>query len=199
MSNRTVVGLSGNFHRPSKTRSLVANIVNRISHQYGLDSDIFDLEDFGESLGAARSFRDLSDRSRQIAEKFLAADVIVVGTPTYKGSYTGLFKHFIDLLDPLALQSKPILLTATGGSDRHALIIEHQLRPLFGFFMAHTLPTGVFAVDRDFRDYEVSSDHLHARISQAVSDVRRFVQVDHIPAAMSPKLAPALKIATPVS
>ncbi|WP_370462067.1 NAD(P)H-dependent oxidoreductase [Phyllobacterium sp. SYP-B3895] len=65
----------------------------------------------------------------------------MVGTPTYKGSYTGFFKHLIDLLDPLALEGKPILLTATGGSDRHALITEHQLRPHFGFFMAHTLPT----------------------------------------------------------
>ena len=59
--------------------------------------------------------------------------------------------------------------------DRHALTIEHQLRPLFGFFMAHTLPTGVFAVDRDFLDYEIVTDHINVRITQAVSEVRRFV------------------------
>lgn len=141
MPNPTVVGLSGNFLRPSKTRSLVANVVGRISHQYGLASEVFDLVDFG-NLGAARYANDLDARSTQIIEMIVAADVLVVGTPTYKGSYTGLFKHLIDLFDPLALQSKPILLTATGGSDRHALTIEHQLRPLFGFFMAHTLPTG---------------------------------------------------------
>lgn len=175
MPNPTVVGLSGNFQRPSKTRSLVANVVGRISHQYGLASEVFDLIDFGDSLGAARYAKDLDAHATHIVEKILAADILVVGTPTYKGSYTGLFKHFIDLLDPRALQGKPIVVTATGGSDRHALIIEHQLRPLFGFFMAHTLPTGVFAVDRDFLDYEIVTDHINARITQAVSEVRRFV------------------------
>lgn len=178
MSNPTVVGLSGNFQRPSKTRSLVANVVSRIGHQYGLASEVFDLVDFGDSLGAARYSSDLDASSKQMVEKVLAADVLVVGTPTYKGSYTGLFKHLIDLLDPLALQGKPILLTATGGSDRHALIIEHQLRPLFGFFMAHTLPTGVFAVDRDFLDYEIATAHINARITQAVSEVRPFVAAE---------------------
>jgi FMN reductase len=177
MPNPTVVGLSGNFQRPSKTRSLVANAVGRISHQYGLASEVFDLVDFG-NLGAARYAKDLDARSAQIVERILAADVLVVGTPTYKGSYTGLFKHLIDLLDPLALQGKPILLTATGGSDRHALIIEHQMRPLFGFFMAHTLPTGVFAVDRNFLDYEIVTPHISARISQAVAEVRPFVAAE---------------------
>jgi FMN reductase len=175
MANPTIVGLSGNLLRPSKTRSLVASVVSRISHQYGLPSEVFDLVDFGDSLGAARSEKDLDAPSTQIVEKILAADILVVGTPTYKGSYSGLFKHLIDLLDPLALQGKPILLTATGGSDRHALIIEHQLRPLFGFFMAHTLPTGVFAVDRDFLDGEIANAHLNARITQAVSEVRPFI------------------------
>lgn len=175
MPNPTVVGLSGNFQRPSKTRSLVTKVVGQISHRYGLSSEVFDLVDFGNNLGSARYARDLDAPSTQIVEKILAADVLVVGTPTYKGSYTGLFKHLIDLLDPLALQSKPILLTATGGSDRHALIIEHQLRPLFGFFMAHTLPTGVFAVDRDFLDYEIATAHINARITQAVTEVRPFV------------------------
>lgn len=178
MSNPTVVGISGNFQRPSKTRSLVANVVSRISHQYGLTSEVFDLVDFGDVLGAARYAKDLDVPSAQIVEKILAADVLVVGTPTYKGSYTGLFKHLIDLVDPLALQGKPILLTATGGSDRHALIIEHQLRPLFGFFMAHTLPTGVFAIDSDFRNYEIATTHINARIAQAVSEVRPFAAAE---------------------
>ena len=48
MPNPTVAGLSwGNFHHPSKTRSLVTNVVGRISRQYGLASEIYDLEDVG--------------------------------------------------------------------------------------------------------------------------------------------------------
>lgn len=176
MHNPTVVGLSGNFHRPSKTRSLVTNVAGRIAKQYGLTSEIYDLIDLGESLGSARHARDLSPAARTILDTVVAADILVVGTPTYKGSYTGLLKHFIDLFEPLSLQGKPIVLTATGGSDRHALIVEHQLRPLFGFFVAHTLPTGVFAVDRDFVDHQIIAEHINVRIAQAVEEIRPFVR-----------------------
>ncbi|PSH65182.1 FMN reductase [Phyllobacterium sophorae] len=175
MPNPAVVGISGNFQRPSKSRSLVADVVGRIGKQYGLASEVYDLIDFGDTLGSARHAGNLDDAGERIIARILAADVLVVGTPTYKGSYTGLFKHVIDLLDPFALQGKPVLLTATGGSDRHALIIEHQLRPLFGFFMAHTLPTGIFAIDRDFQDYEIVTEHIGSRIAQAVREVRPFL------------------------
>ena len=50
-----------------------------------------------------------------------------------------------------------LLLAATGGSERHALVIDHQLRPLFSFFQAQTLPVGVYATDADFTDYRISS------------------------------------------
>ncbi|MEI4482938.1 MULTISPECIES: FMN reductase [unclassified Phyllobacterium] len=175
MPNPIVVGLSGNFNRPSKTRLLVTNTVNRISRQYGLAAEIYDLIDLGDSLGSARHVSELSSEAGKILDRIIAADILVVGTPTYKGSYAGLFKHFVDLLEPLALKGKPVVLTATGGSDRHALIVEHQLRPLFGFFMAHTLPTGVFAVDRDFLNHEIISEHIHARIDQAVEEARPFI------------------------
>ncbi len=62
----------------------------------------------------------------------------------------------------------PVLLAATGGSDRHALAIDHQLRPLFSFFQAHTLPIGVYAIDKDFENYRVTSESLRARIALAV-------------------------------
>src|SRR4051794_20679349 len=99
------------------------------------------------------------------------ADVLVVGSPTYKGSYTGLFKHFFDLIDPAALRGKPVVLLATGGGERHALIVEHQLRPLFGFFEALALPTAVYATDKDFADGVLVSEAIRKRAAQAVDEV----------------------------
>ena len=96
------------------------------------------------------------------------ADVLVVSTPVYRGSYTGLFKHFFDFIHQDALVDTPILLAATGGSERHALVIDHQLRPLFSFFQARTLPLGVYATDRDFADGRVRNEPLIERARLAV-------------------------------
>jgi len=68
-----------------------------------------------------------------------------------------------------ALIDTPVLLAATGGSDRHALVIDHQLRPLFSFFQARTLPIGVYASEQDFNGYEIGSPALHERIALAVA------------------------------
>lgn len=88
--------------------------------------------------------------------------------PKVRLSYTGLFKHLFDLVDYEALIGKPVLLAACGGSDRHALVVDHQLRPLFSFFQSLMLPIGVFANDGDFTNYEVSNEGLEARIALAV-------------------------------
>jgi FMN reductase len=168
MSNPTVVGFSGNITRPSKTRAFVDLVTRDIAARHGLSASTYDIEDLGRSLGTARWARDLDSQAHPILEEILAADVLVVGSPTYKGSYTGLFKHFFDLIDPAALRGKPILLTATGGGERHALIVEHQLRPLFGFFQALVLPLGIYATEADFDDYRLASKAVADRITLAV-------------------------------
>ena len=95
--------------------------------------------------------------------------MVVVGSPAYRATYTGLFKLFFDHIGQYALIDKPIVLTATGGSDRHALLVEHQMRPLFGFFQSLTLPLGIYAAEADFKDYAITSDDLRERINTAVS------------------------------
>jgi FMN reductase len=100
-------------------------------------------------------------------QRIEAADLLVVATPVYRASFTGLFKHLFDFVGQYALLGTPVLLAATGGSERHGLVIEHQLRPLFAFFQAITLPVGVYAHDGDFTDYRISSPLLARRITAA--------------------------------
>ncbi len=175
MSNPSIVGFSGNFTRPSKTRAFVETVANDIARRQGLSAAIYDVADLGASFRAANWSSDLDKGASQILSQVAAADLLVVGSPTYKGSYTGLFKHFFDLLDPAALRGKPILLTATGGGPRHALVVEHQLRPLFGFFEAFALPTAVYAVDSDFSDGTLVSEAVIARAAQAIGEAGRLI------------------------
>lgn len=175
MANSCIIGFSGNIGNPSRTKLLVEEVTSRAALHYARPSDVLDIASFGSSLGSARKFADLDIEGRRSVEKLLNADAIIIGTPVYKGSYTGLFKHLIDLLDPVALAGKPILLAATGGGDKHALIIEHQLRPLFGFFEAYTLPTGLYASDHDFIDLNTISDTFNLRIDRAIQQFEPFL------------------------
>ncbi|MBP2559324.1 FMN reductase [Neorhizobium galegae] len=174
MRTPKIIGIAGSFNRPSKTRSLVCHVAEVVSDRYGFNVDVYDMIDVGPSLGAALWRKQLDEKAQHVLQEIAAADALIIGAPTYKGSYPGLFKHLIDLIDPHELKSKPILITATGGGNRHALMVEHQLRPLFGFFMAHTLPTAVYASDHDFLDYAVASEHLSKRIDEAVSEMDVF-------------------------
>lgn len=185
MPRLNLVGLAGSYNRPSKSRMLVEAVSVLAAVRYGLHDRVIDLHDIGPSLGVARRSSDLDPNARQLLEEIVSADVLVVGSPTYKGSYPGLFKHLIDLIDPLALRSKPIIVTATGGGDRHALMVEHQLRPLFGFFMAHTLPTAIYASDRDLQDDHIAAEPLRQRIEQVVSELQAFFPIVELPSAIA--------------
>lgn len=171
----TLVGLSGNITRPSKTRALVAAAADTAANRFGVATEVYDILDVGPSLGIARCPADLDPPGQRIVRRLVEADALVIGTPTYKGSYTGLLKHLVDLLDPMALRGKPILLTATGGGERHALMVEHQLRPLFGFFMAHALPTAVFASECDFVGELLQPGPVRDRLSSAVDEFAVFL------------------------
>ena len=112
-----------------------------------------------------------SERVDRILSAIENADVLVAASPVYKASYTGLFKHLFDLLDPKALEGRHVLLAATGGSDRHALVIEHQLRPLFSFFGAHILPVSIYAVNCDFENSGELAPSIVPRIARAVDQI----------------------------
>ena len=169
-----IVGFSGSARRPSRSRRLVETVIDRIAahhDRYAIDAQVFDVMDVMPDLGQVTDVTKLPAKVERAIERLAQADAIVVGTPVYKGSYSGLFKHFFDLIEPPRLLGLPVVLTATGGGDRHALVVEHQLRPLFGFFSAHTIATSIYASDRDFIDGEIRSESLNLRIDAAVGDL----------------------------
>lgn len=116
-------------------------------------------------LGAVLFRRDLPPRAEAAIRQIEHADLLVVCTPVCKGSYTGHFKHVFDLLEPTALTSVPVALAATSQDYRHYLVVEHQLRPLFGFFQAFALPTAVYATDADFDRGALHNPLIQARIN----------------------------------
>ncbi|MCL9666404.1 NAD(P)H-dependent oxidoreductase [Curtobacterium albidum] len=173
MDGALVVGVSGSPSDPSRTSTLVAATVARLAEDLP-DARTAQVEigPLLADLGAAPSREAMSAGTRRALETVEAADVLVVGSPAFRAAYSGAFKLFFDWVGQYDLVDTPVLLTATGGSDRHALLVEHQMRPLFGFFQSTTLPLGVFGNERDFTKreggYDIASVDLELRIDQAV-------------------------------
>jgi FMN reductase len=170
MSMLRLVGLSGSTRRPSRTRSLVEAVGLEVGRWRASRFDLFDLIDAGPGLGAFTR-GELPSEARTVLSAIESADALIVGTPVYKGSYAGLFKHLIDFVEPSALAGRPVILTATGGGRRHALVVEHQLRPLFAFFSALTVPTSIYASDEDFENGKLTDPVTLGRIKQAASEM----------------------------
>jgi FMN reductase len=104
-------------------------------------------------------------------ERLATADAVVVATPIYKAGISGLFKSFVDVLDNDLLVAKPVVLAATAGTSRHALVIDEQLRPLFAYLRALVLPTSVFAGPEDW-----AAPELRERIERAATELKVIVR-----------------------
>lgn len=164
---KTVI-VNGSLSKPSRTRVLLDALHARLADEIALDTEVIDLVDLIEDIGPTLYRSQLSAKSLQALEAIESAEFLVVGSPVFRGSVPGLFKHLFDLVELQALDGKPVLLAATGGSARHSLVIDHQLRPLFAFFQALTLPIGVYSTPEDIQDGQVVSDTLRQRIDLTV-------------------------------
>ncbi|WRZ91393.1 FMN reductase [Streptomyces sp. NBC_01007] len=117
-----------------------------------------------------------------------SADGLIVVTPVFSASYSGLFKSFFDVLDKDALAGKPVLIAATGGTGRHSLVLEHALRPLFAYLRAVVVPTGVYAASEDW-----GAEGLAARVERAAGELAALT------AALSDPSPSSVSASTPVS
>ena len=164
----SVVGVVGSLHAPSKTAVLTEAILDELGSTLPIDPHVVRISELGPSFAGALLRTDLPEVVETELRGIEQADLLIVASPVYRASFTGLLKHLFDFVDQYALIDTPVLLAATGGSERHSLILEHQLRPLFGFFQALTLPLGIYAHDSDFTDYRVTNPLLADRIANAV-------------------------------
>jgi FMN reductase len=102
------------------------------------------------------------------------ADGLIAVTPIFTTSYSGLFKSFIDVIDTTALTGLPVLIAATGGTERHSLALDYAMRPLFSYLHAVVVPTAVYAASSDWGSAEGSA--LPDRIGRAAGELAALVR-----------------------
>ncbi len=100
------------------------------------------------------------------------SDGAIFVTPIFTTSYSGLFKSFLDILDPDSLRGLPVLIAATGGTERHSLALDYAVRPLFSYLHAVTAPTAVYAATSDWGASKgAAATDLPRRIQRAAAEL----------------------------
>ncbi|MFD1714218.1 NADPH-dependent FMN reductase [Amnibacterium flavum] len=163
-----IVAVSGSPTDPSRTTALVTEIAAALAEALGGTAETIELAGLREELAAGVWRPQLGPSAREALERVESADVLVVGSPAYRATYTGLFKLFFDHVGQLALVDRPVLLSATAGAAGDAALVEHHLRALFAFFQSRVLPIGVPTDDSGFDEDKRVTDALRLRIAAAV-------------------------------
>ncbi|MFG2882043.1 CE1759 family FMN reductase [Streptomyces sp. NPDC048297] len=162
-----LVVVSAGLSVPSSTRLLADRLATAVDQRTpSLDIEVVELRDLAVEI--AQNFTS-GFPGRELAaalDAVSAADGLIVVTPVFTASYSGLFKSFFDVLDKEALAGKPVLIAATGGTGRHSLVLEHALRPLFAYLRAVIVPTAVYAASEDW-----GAQGLSERIERAAGEL----------------------------
>ena len=171
-----VVVVSAGTGNPSSTRQLSDRIAEKtlgLLERAGTPAtaSVIDLGPLAVDTARAAVAGFPGEELQEAIDRLAAADAIIAATPVYKAGISGLFKSFVDVLDADLIIAKPVLLAATGGTPRHALVIDDQMRPLFAYMRALTLPTSVYAAPEDWATTE-----LGTRIQRAATELAVMVR-----------------------
>lgn len=165
-----LVAISGNVRWPSRTAALVRNVQSELESRLDVTGQFFALADVAPDIMAALTRDQLTAAGRKLIDCVERADVLVIGSPIYRASYTGALKHLCDLLDYRALSGAVAVIAATGGTPLHGLATEHQFRPLLSFFGILAVPTTIYALETDFAGADLINPAIAARIERAADE-----------------------------
>jgi FMN reductase len=174
--NLRLVVVNAGVSEPSSTGMLadrVARSVVSVSGEagVGVEVSVVDLRDLLPELPAALASQHLGPGFLEAIDVLGNADGIIASTPVYKAGPSGLFASFFQVLDNDLLIGKPVVLIATAGTARHALVVDGQMRSLFAFLRTLTVPTSVFASTEDWTDSD-----LNVRIERAAFELLLLMQ-----------------------
>ncbi|RWZ46507.1 NADPH-dependent FMN reductase [Labedella phragmitis] len=190
MSDRRIVVVTAGLSTPSSSRLLADRIAAAVVSDLdarGMTADVstVELREYGRDLMDNLITGFPSVRLDAMLAEVGSADGLIVVTPIFSTSYSGLFKTFIDVLDPKALAGTPVLIGANAGTARHSLAIDYAIRPLFAYLHAEAVPTGVFAASSDWGDADGDSVRpLQERVERAAGELATAI------ALKEPKPAP---------
>jgi len=166
-----LVVVSAGTSDPSSTRLLADRTAERAvalaaRHQNTVTVSVIELREIATDITTALTSQLVTPKLQQAITALGEADGIIAAAPVYKAGPSGLFTSFFGVLDNDLLIAKPVVLAATAGTARHALVADEAMRPMFAYLRAMTAPTSLFAAPEDWSDPALAS-----RIDRAVLEL----------------------------
>ncbi|ANC30220.1 FMN reductase [Isoptericola dokdonensis] len=171
-ATRTLVVVAAGLSQPSSTRLLADRLTAATRDALELEGytvavEVVELREHAHAIVDAMLTGFPSGDLATALDTVAHADGLVLVTPLFTTTYSGLFKSFLDILDPEVLTGMPVLLGATGGTPRHSLALEYSLRPLLTYLHADVVTTSVFAATDDWAGDPETTGALTRRIDRA--------------------------------
>ncbi|WP_309709237.1 CE1759 family FMN reductase [Pseudolysinimonas sp.] len=173
---KTLVVVNAGTGDPSSTRLLADRTAQRVAalaaeNGHSVDHErvdirVIDLREIAAEVTTALVSQHVGPDLRAALDAVAAADGIIAATPVYAAGPSGLFTSFFQVLETDSLIGTPVVLAATAGTGRHALVADDQMRGMFGYLRAMTVPTALFAAPEDWADAA-----LTARIDRAAREL----------------------------
>jgi FMN reductase len=170
-----LVVVSGGVREPSSTRLLADRLEVAVRAELTaagrpVTTTVVELRPLAHAVMDAMVVGHVSAELQRAFDALRDADAVVAVTPAFNASFSGLFKSFFDVLPADTLADVPVLIAATGGTERHQLVLDHALRPLFSYLNAVVAPVAVYAATSDF-----GAGSLDQRIARAAAGLTRLV------------------------
>ena len=183
METRRLTVLSAGLGVPSSTRLLADQLAAAATRElaaagYEVTTDVVELRELAVDIANNFVTGFAPPRLAEVIAGVESSDGIIAVSPVFSASYSGLFKSFIDVLDPKSLDGKAALLGATGGTDRHQMVLDHAMRPLFSYLRTRTAATAVFAGPQDWGNADDGGTPLSARIERAAAEFSSLLEGD---------------------
>ncbi|AXJ09282.1 FMN reductase [Arthrobacter sp. PM3] len=192
METRRITVISAGLGVPSSSRLLADQLAASARRQlaaagYAVDIEVVELRDLAVDIANNFVTGYAAPRLAEVIAGVEASDGLIAVSPVFSASYSGLFKSFIDVLDPKSLEGKAVLIGATAGTDRHQMVLDFALRPLFTYLRTRIAATAVFAGPQDWGNNDDGGSPLSVRVDRAGGEFVRLLQdaeSRHKPAAL---------------
>ncbi|MDX1639124.1 MAG: NAD(P)H-dependent oxidoreductase [Balneolaceae bacterium] len=192
-----LLGIAGTLSNPSNTRAAVEVTLRAAEEEFAVETEILHLAEYDIAEADGRKLDEYTGDTADALELIIDSRAFIIGTPVYRGSYSGILKNLLDLIprglwqsNEAPLEDRPVGLVATGATAHHYLSVAQELGPLLSFFGSYPVGGGVYAESSHFDNHKLVDDEVRTRLAtlgKATVELSRAVDQSRFLSSLGPQ------------